>query len=173
MNKKNNLPTTHQSNFEAIRKVNPSGQDYWSARDLQAILQYAKWDKFLSVIEKAEQSCLNSGQNITDHFLHKGKMVDIGSGAQREIEDILLSRYACYLIVQNADPAKPIVAVGQTYFAVQTRKQELIEQADFKNLRTEEEKRIFLRNQLKVHNKQLAGVAKAAGVVAPMDYAIF
>ena len=100
-------------------------------------------------------------------------MVSIGSGAKREIQDVRLSRYACYLIVQNADPSKSIVALGQTYFAVQTRKQELIEQADYQNLRSEDEKRVFLRNQLRIHNKQLAGVAKNAGVIAPLDYAIF
>lgn len=163
----------HHSEFEVVRKTNQHGQDFWSARDLQAILGYSKWEKFLFVIEKAKNACVNSGQKVTDHFLHMGKMVGIGSGAQREIEDIQLSRYACYLIVQNADPSKPIVAIGQTYFAVQTRKQELIEQADYNKLKTEEEKRLFLRNQLKVHNKQLAGVAKNAGVIAPVDYAIF
>ena len=173
MNNKKEIISTHQSTFEATRKVNEHGQDYWSAREMQSILDYVKWDKFLSVIEKAKEACENSGQKISDHFLYMGKMVDIGSGAQREIEDIFLSRYACYLIVQNADPAKPIVALGQTYFAVQTRKQELIEQADYQNLKTEEEKRLFLRHQLKVHNKQLAGVAKNAGVIEPIDYAIF
>ena len=173
MNASEELQPMHHSAFEKIRRINQQGQDSWSARDLQFILDYAKWDKFLLVIEKAKQACVNSGQKINDHFLHAGKMVDIGSGAQREIEDTMLSRYACYLIVQNADPAKPIVALGQTYFAVQTRKQELIEEAEYQTLKTEEEKRLFLRNQLKVHNKQLAGVAKNAGVIAPIDYAIF
>jgi DNA-damage-inducible protein D len=102
-----------------------------------------------------------------------GKMVPLGSGAQREIEDFVLSRYACYLVVQNADPSKEIIALGQTYFAVQTRKQELTEQEAFKNLKTEDDKRLFLRNELKTHNRQLAEVAKGAGVIQPMDYAIF
>lgn len=172
MTTKNQMTKSHPA-FEAIRKVNQHGQDYWSARNLQTILGYSKWDKFLLVIEKAEQACVNSGQDVANHFLHVGKMVDIGSGAQREVEDFELSRYACYLIVQNADPTKPIVALGQTYFAVQTRKQELIEQTNYQSLETEEEKRLFLRNQLRVHNKQLAGVAKVAGVVEPIDYAIF
>jgi DNA-damage-inducible protein D len=170
---KKEIQATHQSTFEMLRKVNQQGQDYWSARDLQEILGYSKWEKFLSVIEKAKKACVNSGQKDADHFLQMGKMVEIGSGAQREIDDIHLSRYACYLIVQNADPSKPIVALGQTYFAVQTRKQELTELSDYQRLRTEEERRLFLRRQLKVHNRQLAGVAKKAGVIEPMDYAIF
>ena len=167
------MKNPHVSAFENIRRTNPFGQDSWSARELQNILGYTKWDKFLAVIEKAKQACLNSEHSIADHFLQSGKMVDIGSGAQRKVDDLLLSRYACYLIVQNADPSKSIVALGQTYFAVQTRKQELLEQDGFRNLRTEGEKRLFLRGELKVHNKQLAGVAKNAGVVAPVDYAIF
>lgn len=162
-----------KSVFERIRKVNTSGQEYWSAREFQSTLGYAKWDKFVPVIEKAKEACINSKQNVSDHFLQAGKMVDLGSGAQREIDDIMLSRYACYLIVQNADPAKPLVALGQTYFAVQTRKQELIEESDYKRLKTEDERRLFLRKQLKEHNKQLASVARNAGVLAPVDYAIF
>jgi len=173
MQKEISIQKNHQSVFETIRKVNEHGQDYWQARELQTILGYVKWDKFLLVIEKAKQACLNSKQKAADHFLHLGKMVDIGSGAQREIGDIVLSRYACYLIVQNADPSKLIVALGQTYFAVQTRKQELIERADYADLKSEDEKRLFLRDELKVHNKKLAGVARQAGIVAPLDYAIF
>ena len=173
MNKQKEIVSTHQSTFESIRKVNPQGADYWSARDLSRILGYSEFRHFLPVIIKAKEACQNSNQNIIDHFEGVLEMVSIGSGAKREIQDVRLSRYACYLIVQNADPSKSIVALGQTYFAVQTRKQELIEQADYQNLRSEDEKRIFLRNQLKIHNKQLAGVAKNAGVIAPLDYAIF
>ena len=161
--RKKEISSVHQSTFESLRKVNDQGQDYWSARDLQTVLGYSKWEKFLLVIERAKKACVNSGQKDTNHFLHVGKMVGIGSGARREIDDIELSRYACYLIVQNADPSKPIVALGQTYFAIQTRRQELTEQADYNRLKTEEEKRLFLRGQLKVHNKQLAGAARNAG----------
>jgi DNA-damage-inducible protein D len=100
-------------------------------------------------------------------------MIDIGKGGQREMPSVMLSRYACYLIVQNADPVKEIVALGQTYFAVQTRKQEIIEQKAYEQLATEDEKRIFLRNEMKTHNKKLAEAAKAAGVIEPLDYAIF
>ena len=173
MNGKNQLKEIKETIFESIKQKNEFGQDYWSARQMQSILDYSKWDKFLLVIEKAKEACVNSGQKVSDHFLQVGKMVDIGSGAQREIIDIKLSRYACYLIIQNADPTKSIVAIGQTYFAVQTRKQELIEQKAYQVLDSEEEKRLFLRDQMKRHNKQLAGVAKNAGVITPIDYAVF
>lgn len=173
MNEKKEVVGAHQSAFESIRKVNDHGRDFWSARELGKILGYLEYRNFLPVIVKAKEACQNSDQRVEDHFVDIHEMVPIGSGAHREIQDVRLSRYACYLIVQNADPSKPIVALGQTYFAVQTRKQELVEQAGYQNLRTEDEKRIFLRDQLKVHNKQLAGAAKNAGVVAPVDYAIF
>lgn len=164
---------SQKSVFETIKKTNPSGYEFWSARELQVILGYAKWDKFTVVIEKAKEACINSRHKMEDHFLQVGKMVEVGSGAQRTIENYQLSRYACYLIVQNADPAKPVVALGQTYFAVQTRKQEIIEQADYNELKNEDERRLFLRNQLRIHNKKLAGAAKEAGVITPIDYAIF
>jgi len=162
-----------KSVFETIKQINQQGQEFWYARDFQNILGYVKWDKFLFVLDRAKEACVNSGHKIQNHFPHMEKMVDIGSGARRKIDDIGLSRYACYLIVQNADPSKPIVALGQTYFAIQTRKQELIEQSEYANLKSEDEKRLFLRDQLKVHNKKLAGVAKEAGVITPLDYAIF
>ncbi|MBI3602120.1 MAG: DNA damage-inducible protein D [Candidatus Omnitrophica bacterium] len=162
-----------KSVFETIKQLNPEGQEFWFARDFQIILQYKEWRKFLGVIEKAKEACANSGQKIADHFVQVDKMVQIGSDTQRPIEDYQLSRYACYLIVQNSDPSKPVVALGQTYFAVQTRKQELLQQAAYAALKTEDEKRLFLRNQLKVHNSRLAGVAKEAGVITPLDYAIF
>ena len=162
-----------KSVFETIKQINQNGQEFWYARDFQSILGYVKWDKFLSVLDRAKEACVNSKQNIQDHFLHMEKMVGIGSGARRKIDDIVLSRYACYLIVQNADPSKSVVALGQTYFAIQTRKQELIQQADYEELKTEDERRLFLRDELKVQNKKLAGVAKEAGVIAPLDYAIF
>ena len=161
----------HGSIFESVKKVNDNGVQYWLARDFQSILQYSSWDKFLNVIEKAKEACRNSGHNSEDHFSHMVKMVPIGSGAQRETEDIKLSRYACYLIIQNADPAKEIVALGQTYFAVQTRRQELSE--EFGKFENDEEKRLFLRQQMKEHNRYLASAAKEAGVVKPLDYAIF
>ncbi|MFA5782433.1 MAG: DNA damage-inducible protein D [Bacteroidales bacterium] len=161
-----------ESVFESIKLFNQIGQEYWSARELFAALDYIKWDKFLNVIDKAKESCKNSGQAVEDHFPHVEKMVGLGSGAKRDIGDLHLTRYACYLIVQNADPSKEVVALGQTYFAVQTRKAELIEEA-FEQLNTEEEKRLFLRKEMAEHNKQLADAAKAAGVIQPCEYAIF
>lgn len=168
----NIVPAGDNSVFEKTKRTDEHGNEYWSAREFQNTLQYSTWEKFINVISKAKEACRNSGHNAEDHFHHVVKMVVIGSGAQREIEDIMLSRYACYLIIQNADPSKEIVALGQTYFAVQTRKQELIEQTDFRSL-DENKKRLFLRDEMRKHNKQLADAAKNAGVVQPVDYAIF
>jgi DNA-damage-inducible protein D len=168
----NNITTNGNTVFEKARKIDEKGNEYWLAREFQEILQYARWDRFLNVIDKAKEACLNSHNSIQDHFSQMGKMVAIGSDTQREIEDIKLSRYACYLIIQNADPAKGIVALGQTYFTVQTRKQELIEDREFKRL-DENKKRLYLRAEVKKHNKQLADAAKLSGVIQPYDYAIF
>ncbi len=159
--------------FENIKQVNEFGNYFWSARDLQKALDYAEWRKFENVIKKAQKSCFNSNQDVVDHFVHLAKKVELGSGAKREIEDYALSRYACYLIVQNADPSKEIVALGQTYFAVQTRKQEILEQNKYLKFKSEEEKRLFLRNEMRTHNKKLAESAKKAGVVSPREYSIF
>ncbi|MDR1996718.1 MAG: DNA damage-inducible protein D [Candidatus Margulisbacteria bacterium] len=168
----NITPVGNNSIFEKARKFDDAGREYWLAREFQDILQYASWQKFSSVIDKAKEACRNTGHKLPDHFIRLDKMVSIGSAAQREIDDIKLSRYACYLIIQNADPAKEIVALGQTYFAVQTRKQELLEKPEFKNL-AEKEKRLFLRKEMTQHNKQLADAARNAGVIQPLDYAIF
>ena len=156
--------------FEDIKHYNEFDMEFWYARELQEILEYVRWDKFGNVIEKAKNACLNSGNNIDDHFSQVGRMVQIGSGAEREIEDIMLSRYACYLIVQNGDPRKEVIALGQTYFAIQTRKQETQEQFDKLD---EDKKRIAIRTDLKEHNKYLADAAKDAGVESGIEYAIF
>jgi len=150
--------------------VTEEGNEYWSARDLAKILGYTEFRKFSNAIQKAETACENSGQAISDHFAHVSEMVGIGSGAQRKIGNVHLSRYACYLLVQNADPSKEIVALGQTYFAIQTRRQE---QADELAGLTEKQKRLYLRDQLSDHNRQLAEVASQAGVVKPADFALF
>ena len=127
----------------------------------------------MPVIERAKEACSNSDQPLQDHFEDYLEMVPIGSGAERKMESVKLSRFACYLIVQNADPSKEVVAQGQTYFAIQTRLQEIQQMDDYNRLSTEEEKRLFLRNELKKHNLQLAEAAKDAGVIQPVDYAIF
>lgn len=158
--------------FEEIKNTNEIGQEFWSARKLFTVLEYIKWDKFLNVIDKARQACQNSGQEPENHFPRVEKLVEIGSGAKRDIGDIHLSRYACYLIVQNADPSKKVVALGQTYFAIQTRKQEVLEE-NFGKLQSEEDKRLFLRKEMAEHNKQLADAAKNAGVIQPLEYAVF
>ena len=155
--------------FERIKRVSPEGNESWSARDLARVLEDSEFRHFQPVIEKAKEACLKSNHRIEDHFEQILDMVSIGSGAQREIEDWALSRYACYLVIQNADPSKPLVALGQTYFAVQTRRQELADDAAIK----EDKTRLLVRAEIKKHNKYLAGVAKEAGVVQPLDYAIF
>ena len=161
-----------ESVFSIIQQTDDSGDKFWFARDLQVILEYSSWDKFIRVIDKAVVACRESGQEVSDHFSQTVKMVQIGSGAEREISDIALSRYACYLIVQNGDPSKPVIAQGQTYFAIQTRRQELADDKAFQQLQ-EEEKRLFLRNELKEHNKNLVEAAQQAGVESNKDFAIF
>lgn len=156
--------------FESIRHENEYGQEFWYARELQVTLEYGKWDNFKRVIEKAKISCASSNIPVSDHFADVGKMVNIGSNTERQISDIELSRYACYLIVMNADPRKEIVGLGQTYFAVKTRQQELIENFDELN---ENQKRISIRNEMKIHNKSLAEAAQMSGIKEPKDYAIF
>lgn len=158
--------------FEDIKQTNEIGQEFWSARDLSSALQYKKWEKFLHVIDKAKEACKNSGQVIENHFPHSEKMVEIGSGAVRAIGDYYLTRYACYLIIQNADPSKEVVALGQTYFAYQTRKAEKIEEA-FAKFDNDDDKRLFLRKEMAEHNKHLADAAKEAGVIKPKEYAVF
>lgn len=158
--------------FEAIRHLDDEGHEYWLARELAPLLDYPQYRNFLPVIERAREACQNSKQPVGDHFADIRKMVEIGSGAYRPVEDVQLSRYACYLIVQNADPAKPIIALGQTYFALQTRRQELGDTAQFAKL-SEDERRLAIRQELLEHNKALSAAAKGAGVATPLDYAVF
>lgn len=167
------ISNPHLSLFETIKQTDENNNEYWSARDMAKVLEYSEYRHFIPVIEKAKEACTNSKQRVTDHFEDILEMVKIGSGAKRDIENIKLSRYACYLIVQNADPAKEVVALGQTYFAVQTRIQEIQQLEAYNRLKNEEEKRLFLRSELARHNIQLAAAAKTAGVVNPVDYAIF
>lgn len=166
----NDITVYNEQTFENIKHINEYGQEYWLARELQQVLEYVQWRRFSEVIERAKIACENSGIEVTDHFAEVGKMVGIGSGAERKIPDIQLSRYACYLIVQNGDPRKEVIAVGQTYFAVKTRQQELSE--NYEEL-TEDQKRLAIRNEMKRHNTALADAAHDAGVIEPLDYAIF
>ncbi len=158
------------SPFDAIRHESDGGE-YWSARELAKALGYVKWSNFTQVITQAQIACEASGHTVSDHFADVGKMVTIGSGARRRIADVHLSRYACYLVVQNADPEKPVVALGQTYFAVRTREQapttEMLAQM------TEEQQRLFWREDLIRRNHRLASTAQGAGVIKPKDFALF
>jgi len=166
------IANQHHTTFESIRHLSNDGEEFWLARQLAVVLDYSQYRHFLPVVERAKEACLNSGQPVENHIEDVLKMVDIGSGAKREVSDIRLSRYACYLIVQNGDPSKPVIANGQTYFALQTRRQELNDDEKFARL-SEDEKRLAIRNELAEHNKQLAAAAKDAGVGTPLDYAIF
>ena len=159
-----------EETFESIKHINEFGQEYWLARELQVVLEYSQWRRFAETIDRAIEACENSGIDVADHFAEVGKMVEIGSGASREVDDYELSRYACYLIVMNGDPRKEVIAVGQTYFAVKTRQQELIDQYD---QLSEDQKRLAIRREMAEHNKSLADAAKNAGVIEQRDYAIF
>lgn len=163
-----------KSPFEKIKRMSEDGFEYWSARDLSKLLEYVQWRNFENAVSKAKESCKNSGFEIQDHFADVGNMVEIGSKTERELNDYRLSRFACYLIVQNADPSKKNVAMGQAYFAVKTRQKELLEKEEQKLIQSEEnQKRLFLREEMKKHNKHLADAASNAGVKEPGDYAIF
>lgn len=158
-----------ESLFESIRHVNKYDQEFWYARELQLALEYKEWRNFIKVINKAKMACEGSEVAVSDHFVDVNKMVSAGV-ASKEIDDIELSRYACYLIVQNGDPRKKVIALGQSYFAVKTRQQEIIDNYD--NL-DEDQKRLAIRKEMKEHNKLLVAAAKDAGVQTGLDYAIF
>lgn len=159
-----------EQTFESIKHVNEYGEEYWLARELQPVLEYAQWRRFSDAIERAKLACKNSGFAVEDHFADVGKMVDIGSGAERQIDDVMLSRYACYLIVMNGDPRKEVIAVGQSYFAVKARQQELID--NYEQM-SEDQKRLAIRNEMIAHNKSLAEAAQMAGIADQREYAIF
>ena len=156
------LEKYNEKNFEDIKHIDEYGNEYWYARELQVALDYKKWQKFENVIENAKIACENSDNAVSDHFTQVGKMINTGKTAKRKVVNFKLSRYACYLIVQNANPNKEVVALGQTYFAVQTRKQELTEK-EYSKL-TEDEKRFYQRNLTKKGNYSLNQVAKKCGV---------
>lgn len=159
-----------ESLFESIKHVNEYGQEVWYARELAKVLDYKDFRNFELIIFKAMEACRNSENEISDHFGEFTEMVPIGSNAKRGFRSYQISRYGCYLIVMNGDPQKEIIALGQTYFASKTRQQELLENYDEL---TDDQKRLAIRQELKDHNKSLADAAHDAGVIKPMDYAIF
>jgi DNA-damage-inducible protein D len=156
--KKEIIISSLNKDFESVKKVDENGVEYWQARELMPFLGYPNWQKAEEVIARAAKACINSGQAVDNHFNQLVKMVEIGSGSVREVRDWKLDRYACYLIAQNGDSKKPEIATAQTYFAVQTRKQEL-----FENL-SEADKRLFIRGEVSFENKKLFRTAKGAGV---------
>ena len=159
-----------ESIFENIKHILEDGTEYWNARELQHVLEYTDWRNFLKVVDKAKIACENSGILVGEHFVDVNKSSPMPNGGTRIIDDVQLSRYACYLIMQNGDPRKEVIAIGQTYFAVKTRQQEIIENYD---VLTEEQKRLAIRNEIVAHNKALAEAAKQAGITEPVEYAIF
>lgn len=159
-----------EQTFESIKHINEYGEEYWLARELQPVLEYVQWRNFAEAVERAKLACKNSGFSIEDHFADVSKTIEMPKSAHKDIPDYMLSRYACYLIVMNGDPRKEVIAIGQTYFAVKTRQQELID--NYEQM-SEDQKRLAIRNEMIAHNKSLAEAAQIAGVVDPRDYAIF
>ncbi len=148
--------------FEDIKHIDETGNEYWIARESQIVFEHTQWRRFENAIVKAKTSCNNSNLSVADHFANIGKMINLGKGGSRSVDDYKLSRYACYLIAQNGDSRKKVIALAQTYFAIQTRKQELSEQ-EYNNL-TEDEKRLYRRNQARKGNYNLNKTAVKSGV---------
>jgi DNA-damage-inducible protein D len=166
----NDLTRYGENTFERIKHLTAEGVEFWYARELQAVLEYTEWRNFELVILKSKEACNTSGNHVADHFVDVNKTIPMPKTAVKSVPDLMLSRYACYLIVQNGDPRKEVIAVGQTYFAVKTRQQELVDGYD---RLSEEQKRLAIRNEMIVHNKSLAEAAQVAGVETSKDYAIF
>ena len=166
----NEIARYSEETFESIKHVNEYGNEFWYARELQRVLEYTQWRRFADAIERAKLACSNSGYSASEHFADVGKSSPMPHGGIRILEDYRLSRYACYLIVMNGDPRKEVIAVGQTYFAVKTRQQELIDHYDELS---EDQKRLAIRKEMIAHNKSLAEAAQMAGVEAGRDFAIF
>ena len=167
----NDIELYSEKTFDSIKRTDSYGNEYWLGRELGKVLEYREYRKFLNVIDKAITSCIKSGNNVENHFVQVGVMVPIGSGAHRKTTDYRLSRFACYLIVQNSDPTKAAVALGQTYFAIQTRKQELLEEK-IQQL-SEDEKRLKLRSQISEGNKYLNETVYEIGAKTNKEFAKF
>lgn len=167
----NELGLYKEQNFEEIKHIDDNGNEFWFARELQNVLEYKRWDKFCNVIKNAQKACENSNYEVFEHFSQVGKTSKMPNGGVKNLLDYKLSRYACYLIVQNSDPRKEVVALGQTYFAIQTRKQELLEQ-EIKQL-TEDEKRLKIRGQVKEGNKLLNDTVYEIGARTSKEFAKF
>jgi len=165
-----NLNAAEYKRFEAIKNLRIDGSEFWYARELAPILDYVKWENFSKVVARAKLACKNSGQSVADHFPEVRKMIEIGKGGVRKALDYELSRYACYLIVQNGDPRKEVIALGQTYFAIQTYRQEI---ADHFNQLDEDSKRLVVRGDIKMWNQLLAEAARDAGVITDEEFAMF
>ena len=166
-----NLKAKEYQGFEQIKRTDEDGNEYWFARELAPILEYSKWENFKKVIDRSMLACRNSGFNVADHFPDVRKTVEMPSKAKPKlIIDYKLSRYACYLIVQNGDPRKEIIAIGQTYFAIQTRRQEV---ADYFNQLDEDNKRLVIRGDIKQWNQMLAEAAHKAGIISDEEFAQF
>ncbi len=164
-----NLQAEEYKSFESIKKIREDGTEYWNARELSEVLQYKQWRNFSKVIDRAKIACQNSGRTIDDDFAEVSKIVEAGA-TQKKVVDYELSRYACYLIVQNGDPRKEVIALGQTYFAIQTRRQEV---ADYFNQLDEDNKRLVIRGDIKQWNQMLLEAAHNAGVITNEEYAEF
>ena len=165
-----NLQAEEYKKFEQIKKTRGDGTEYWNARELSEVLQYKKWENFAKVIDRAKLACSNSGFEMVEHFPEVRKTIEMPKNATKKVLDYELSRYACYLIVQNGDPRKQVIALGQTYFAIQTRRQEV---ADYFNQLDEDSKRLVIRGDIKQWNQMLLEVAHNAGVITNQEYAEF